>query len=154
MQERLLLNYILASLGRSPQEQFIAEIINRNIELEDELEGKFTAERLKRESDLKKLDNELFTLDLAVEDLLKQVKARDYEGMLRKEPSNKHLNEIGVHLVPILKNAEALAQQNAALLRFKERIETIVESSSIDGNKVSLIIDEATNLRRNLRALQ
>jgi len=153
MQERLLLNFILASLGSSPQDQFVAELIHRNIVLEDKLASKITAEKLRRESDLKKLSDDMFTLETAVEDLFKQVKARDYEGMTRHTPAGSPVAQLGAYLVPLLKNDERLAQKNNALIRFKERIESITESESIDGNKVSLIVDEATKLRRYLRTL-
>jgi hypothetical protein len=153
MQERLLLNFILASLGSSPQDQFVAELIHRNIVLEDELAGKITAEKLRRESDLKKLSDEMFTLETSLEDLFKQVKARDYEGMTRHTPAGSPLAQLGAYLVLLLKNNECLALKNTALIRFKERVESITESESNDGNKVSLIIEDATALRRYLRTL-
>jgi hypothetical protein len=153
MQEQVLLNYILASLGQSPQEQLIAELIYTNLELQRALEDKTTKKDLDYDKKLTSLGNQMFALETSLEDLFKQVKAQDYEGMARHTPAGSPLAQLGVYLVPILKNNERLAQKNDALIRFKERVELITESQSNDGNKVSLIIEEATTLRRYLRTL-
>lgn len=153
MQEQVLLNYILASLGQSPQEQLIAELIHMNLEMQRALEDKTTRKDLDHDKELRSLGNQKFALETSLEDLFKQVKARDYEGMTRHTPAGSPVAQLGVYLVSLLKNDECLALKNTALIRFKERVESITESESNDGNKVSLIIEDATALRRYLRTL-
>jgi hypothetical protein len=154
MQEQVLLNYILASLGPSPQEQLIAELIHTNLELQRELEGKTTKKDLQRDKELASLGNQKFALEASIEDLFNQVKARDYEGMTRHMPAGSTVAQLSSYLISILKNAELLSLKNTRLLQFKDKIDSITCSDSNDGNKVSLIIDEATILRRYLRSLE